>query len=41
MAQRVNASAELDTNAIQIGEQFRLKLRVEQPANMALVWPRW
>lgn len=41
MAQRVKASAELDTNAIKIGEQFRLKLSIEQPANMEVAWPRW
>lgn len=41
MAQRIKASAGLDTHAIMIGQQFHLKLKVEQPANLQLLWPNW
>ncbi|MCG9912026.1 MAG: BatD family protein [Flavobacteriales bacterium] len=38
-AQNIQVSAGLDTNAIMIGQQFRLKLRVQHPANGVVVWP--
>lgn len=40
-SQKVKVSSELDTNAIMIGQQFRMKLKVEQPANLVVVWPVW
>ena len=40
-AQRIKAGAELDTNAILIGQQFHLILKVEQPANLQVLWPNW
>lgn len=40
-AQRIKAGAALDTNAIMIGEQFHMKLTVEQPANLQVLWPDW
>lgn len=41
MAQRVKVSAGLDTNAILIGQQLHMTLRVEQPANLQVLWPNW
>lgn len=40
-AQKVKVSSELDTNAIMIGQQFRMKVKVEQPANLSVIWPQW
>lgn len=38
-AQNIQVSAGLDTNAIMIGQQFRLKLRVQHPADGVVLWP--
>ena len=40
-AQRIAVSGGLDTGAIMIGQQFHMKLRVEQPANLTVLWPEW
>lgn len=40
-SQKVKVSSSLDTSAIMIGQQFRMNLKVEQPANVVVVWPVW
>lgn len=38
-SQQVKVSSSLDKNAIMIGEQFHLKLTVQQPSKFHVVWP--
>ena len=41
LAQGVKVSGSMDKNTIQIGQQFHLTLKVEQPANRVTLWPMW
>lgn len=38
-AQKASVKASLDTNSIMIGQQFRLNLKVDQVANLSILWP--
>jgi hypothetical protein len=39
--QKVRVDMTLDKKAIMIGEQFHMKVKVDQPANVTVTWPLW
>jgi len=41
VAQDVSVQSELDTSSIMIGQQFRMKVKISQPANRVVIWPNW
>lgn len=40
-AQSVKVSSSLDKKTILIGQQFHMKVRVEQDAGLSVLWPEW